>query len=132
VHAVEDDEDLWGDLRAAQRRPDGASLKVSARMTDLAAAVRAADVAGAALVSRAAHGLSWITLDPGDLASRVAAVRDALDPRAVVLQDGPLALRRELDPWGPLDPGALVVMKRLKERFDTRRIFRPGAFVGGI
>ena len=144
VQTVEDDEDLWGDLRAAQRaargeagdeasgRGRGASLKVSARMTDLAPAIRAADAAGGALVSRAAHGLSWITLDSGDLVRRVTGIRDALDPRAVVIQDGPAELRRELDPWGPLDPGALVVMKRLKERFDTKRIFRPGAFVGGI
>lgn len=132
VQTVEDDEDLWADLRAAQRRPDGASLKVSARITDLAAAIRAAEDAGGALVSRAAHGLSWITLDPGDLVRRVGGVRDALDPRAVVLLDGPADLRREIDPWGPLDAGALVVMERLKERFDTKRIFRPGAFVGGI
>jgi glycolate oxidase FAD binding subunit len=132
VQTVEDDEELWMDVRAAQRRPDGASLKVSARMTDLAPAIRAAEGAGGSLVSRAAHGLSWITLDSGDLVRRVTGVRDALQPRPVVLLDGPAELRRELDPWGPLDPGALVVMKRLKERFDTKRIFRPGAFVGGI
>ena len=30
------------------------------------------------------------------------------------------------------DPGALAVMRRVKERFDPARIFRPGAFVGGI
>jgi len=132
VQTLEDDDDLWADLRAAQRRPDGASLKVSARMTDLSAALRATDAAGGALVSRAAHGLSWITLDSGDLVGRVGGIRDALDPRPVVVQDGPAELRRELDPWGPLDAGSLAVMKRLKERFDTKRIFRPGAFVGGI
>ena len=132
VRTVEGDEELWADLRAAQRRPDGASLKVSARITDLAAAIRAAEDAGGSLVSRAAHGLSWITLDSGDLVRRVTGVRDALQPRPVVLLDGPAELRRELDPWGPPDPGALVVMKRIKERFDTNRIFRPGAFVGGI
>jgi len=144
VQALEDDEELWADLRAAQRaargeagdeasgRGRGASLKVSARITDLGPAIRTAEAAGGSLVSRAAHGLSWITLDSGDLVRRVAGVRDALQPRPVVLLDGPAELRRELDPWGPLDPGALVVMKRLKERFDTTRIFRPGAFVGGI
>ena len=132
VQTVEDDDDLWADLRAAQRRADGASLKVSARVTDLAPAIRAAEEAGGSLVSRAAHGLSWITLDTGDLVRRVTGVRDALQPRPIVLLDGPPELRREVDPWGPLDPGALVVMKRLKERFDTNRIFRPGAFVGGI
>ena len=132
VQTAEDDDELWAALRAAQRRPDGASLKVSARMTDLAPAIRATEAAGGALVSRAAHGLSWITLDSGDLVRRVGGIRDALDPRSVVVQDGPAELRRELDPWGPLDPGALVVMKRLKERFDSKRIFRPGSFVGGI
>ncbi len=132
VQTVEDDEDLWAGLRAAQRRSDGASLKVSGRMTDLAPAIRAAEAAGGALVSRAAHGLSWITLDSGDLVRRVGGIRAALDPRPVVLQDGSAELRRELDPWGPLDAGALTVMTRLKERFDTARIFRPGAFVGGI
>jgi glycolate oxidase FAD binding subunit len=132
VQTVEDDEELWADVRAAQRRPDGVSLKVSGRISDLASAIRAAEDAGGALVSRAAHGLSWITLDSGDLVRRVSGVRDALQPRPVVLQDGPADLRRELDPWGPLDAGALVVMKRVKERFDTTRSFRPGAFVGGI
>ena len=59
-------------------------------------------------------------------------VRDALDPRACTLLDGPDSLRTAIEPWGPVDPGALVVMRRVKERFDPARIFRPGAFVGGI
>jgi glycolate oxidase FAD binding subunit len=133
VHAVEDDEELWAALRAAQRAHDGgASLKVSGRITDLPAAIRATEAAGGALVSRAAHGLSWITLGPGDLARRATDVRDALQPRPVVLLDGPAGLRGDFDPWGPVDDGALAVMRRLKERFDTARIFRPGAYVGGI
>ena len=33
---------------------------------------------------------------------------------------------------GPVDAGALQVMRRIKERFDTHRIFRPGAYLGGI
>ena len=101
-------------------------------MTDLAPAIRAAEAAGGALVSRAAHGLSWITLDSGDLVRRAGGIRDALEPRPVVLQDGPAELRASSTRGAPLDAGALVVMKRLKERFDTKRIFRPGAFVGGI
>jgi glycolate oxidase FAD binding subunit len=132
VQTAEEDEELWADVRAAQRRPDGAALKVSGRIGDLANAIRATEDAGGALVSRAAHGLSWITLDSGDLVRRASGVREALQPRPVVLLDGPAELRRELDPWGPLDAGALTVMSRLKERFDPARIFRPGAFVGGI
>ena len=33
--------------------------------------------------------------------------------------------------WPDAGPGR-VVMERLKSRFDPARIFRPGAFVGGI
>jgi glycolate oxidase FAD binding subunit len=144
VQTTEDDEELWAALRAAQRAPEaiagdeasgrgsGVSLKVSGRVTDLAPAIRAAQDAGGGLVSRAAHGLSWITLDAGDLARRATDVRTALEPRPVVLLDGPAGLRADFDPWGPVQPGSLAVMRRLKERFDTNRIFRPGAYVGGI
>ena len=133
VQTTEDDEELWGALRSAQRAADnGASLKVSGRITDLAPAIRAAEAAGGSLVSRAAHGLSWITLDSGDLARRATDVRSALEPRPVVLLDGPAGLRGDFDPWGPVGSGSLAVMRRLKERFDTERIFRPGAYVGGI
>jgi glycolate oxidase FAD binding subunit len=132
VQTAEDDEELWAALRAAQRAPEGASLKVSGRVTDLAPAIRAAEEAGAGFVSRAAHGLSWITLDSGDLARRATEVRTALEPRPVVLLDGPAGLRADFEPWGPVQPGSLAVMRRLKERFDTNRIFRPGAYVGGI
>jgi glycolate dehydrogenase FAD-binding subunit len=133
VQTTEDDEDLWSALRAAQRAADsGASLKVSGRLTDLVPGIRATEAAGGSLVSRAAHGLSWITLDAGDLARRATDVRSALEPRPVVLLDGPAGLRADFDPWGPVGSGSLAVMRRLKERFDTERIFRPGAYVGGI
>jgi glycolate oxidase FAD binding subunit len=144
VQTIEDDDELWAALRAGQRaargkagddasgRGSGASLKVSGRMTDLAPAIRAAEAAGGSLVSRAAHGLSWITLDAGDLARRATDVRGALEPRSVVLLDGPAGLRADFDPWGAVAPGSLAVMRRLKERFDTERIFRPGAYAGGI
>ena len=130
VETTEDDEDLWAALRNAQRGT--AVLKVSGRVTDLATAIRVTERAEGSLVSRAAHGLSWIALDAGELARRATDVRDALQPRPVVLLDGPAGLRSDFDPWGPVDAGALQVMRRIKERFDTHRIFRPGAYLGGI
>jgi glycolate oxidase FAD binding subunit len=133
VQTPEDDEELWAALRAAQRAEDGgAALKVSGRLTDLAPAIRVAERAGGSLVSRAALGLSWIALDGGDLARRATEVREELAPRPVVLLDGPAGLRADFDAWGPVAPGTLQVMRRIKERFDTERIFRPGAYVGGI
>jgi glycolate oxidase FAD binding subunit len=120
------DED-WEAVRALQRRPDGAVLKVSGRPTDLPDVIRAAG--DATVVSRAALGLSWIAFAPGeDLAARVAATRQALSPRACTVLDG---ASRVGDQWP--DPGSShVVMERLKARFDPARIFRPGTFVGGL
>jgi glycolate oxidase FAD binding subunit len=108
-------------------------LKVSGRASDLAAACRAAEEAGGRLVGRAALGLFWIALEGDALPERIGAVRAALAPRACVLLDAPEDVRAAVDPWGPgPEAGALAVMARVKERFDPARIFRPGAFVGGI
>ena len=41
-------------------------------------------------------------------------------------------VRAAVAPWPEPDPGALAVMRRVKERFDPARIFSPGTFVGGI
>ena len=111
----------WGDVRALQRGP--VVLKVSGRPTDLPDVIRAADAAGATVVSRAALGLSWLAFDdPG----QVATLREALAPRNCTVLDG-----ADKGQW-PEDVPGQVVMERLKARFDPSRIFRPGAFVGGI
>jgi glycolate oxidase FAD binding subunit len=119
---AEDDDELWTAQRLHQR--GACVLKVSGRPTDLPAVCRT----GGAVVGRPALGLYWVSLDAD--AGAVAAARDALSPRACTLLDAPDALRG--DAWAAPDPGALAVMGRVKERFDPARIFRPGAFVGGI
>jgi glycolate oxidase FAD binding subunit len=118
---VADDDELWMTQRVRQRGE--CVLKVSGRITDLPAVCRAAD----AVVGRAGLGLFWASVDPG----AVETVRSALSPRACTLLDGPAELRAGAA-WAAPDPGALVVMSRVKERFDPARIFRPGTFVGGI
>jgi len=129
VEATEDDGALWDAQRARQRSADGAVLKVSGRPTDLANVIRAAQGGGATVVSRAALGLSWLAFAPGDdLAERVATARQALSPRSCTVLDG---AARVSEIWPDAGP-AQVVMERLKSRFDPARIFRPGAFVGGI
>jgi glycolate oxidase FAD binding subunit len=128
-----DDEDLWARQRAGQRSAAGAVVRVSGRPTDISAAVRAAAAGGGELVGRAALGLLWVRFEGEDLPGRIAALRSALAPRACVLLDAPDGVRAAVpEPWGALDDGTLAVMRRVKERFDPARIFRPGAFVGGI
>ncbi len=124
--AYEDDKELWALVRAAQRSADGIVVKVSGRPTDLPAVIRTAREQGGTVVSRAALGLSWLALPTG---ADVAAVRDGIDPRPCAVLDGADSVA---DAW-PLPPeGTLAVMARLKERFDPARIFKPGAYVGGI
>jgi len=132
VEASADDDALWVAQRDGQRSRDGAVLKVSGRPAELPDVLAAAREANARVVGRAALGLSWVTLEGDDLVARAEAVRTALAPRACTLQDAPEAVRGALPPWGEPDPGALAVMRRVKERFDPARIFSPGSFVGGI
>jgi glycolate oxidase FAD binding subunit len=123
---ADDDAPAWEAVRDLQRSPDGIVLKVSGRPADLTAVIRAARDAGGTAVSRAVLGLSWIAL-PAD--ADVAAIRDALSPRPVAVLDG---ADRVEQAWPAPPEGTLAVMARVKERFDPARIFRPGAFVGGI
>ena len=58
----------------------------------------------------------------------MATARQALSPRACTVLDG---AERVGDQWPDAGPSQ-VVMERLKARFDPARIFRPGAFVGGL
>jgi glycolate oxidase FAD binding subunit len=133
VQSSADDDGLWAAQRDGQRSDAGAVVKVAARPADLELVLRAAQNAGAAVVGRAALGLSWLTLEPGDdLLARLEALRGTLAPHACTVFDAPEGLRAAIAPWPEPDPGALAVMRRVKERFDPARIFRPGAFVGGI
>jgi glycolate oxidase FAD binding subunit len=119
----EDDAERWAELRDRQR--GDLVVKVSGRPTDLATLIDALP-AGGSLVSRAALGLSWVSLpEPAD----VAPLRAAMAPRACTVLDG---AERVDDPWPTVDPGALAVMRRVKQRFDPAGAFRPGTFVGGL
>ncbi len=51
---------------------------------------------------------------------------------SVVVEAAPRALKESLDVWGPADPGALAIMKRLKAEFDPRGILNPGRYVAHL
>ena len=50
---------------------------------------------------------------------------------ALVLIDGPEDLYNRIDPWGA-PPAALMLQKRIVQRFDPVRILNPGRLPGGI
>jgi glycolate oxidase FAD binding subunit len=121
---VDEDEEGWALRRGMQRGE--LVVKVSGRPTDLENVIAETRRAGGIVVSRAGHGLSWINLPPD---ADVAALRDALAPRACTVLDG---ADRVEDPWPAVDPAVLAVMERIKARFDPGRAFKPGTFVGGL
>ena len=136
AHTTEDDDALWARQRAAQRAAEGgAVVRVSGRPGALAQACVAAQVAGATLVGRAALGLHWIALPadaPGELVTAIARLRTVLAPSPCVVLDAPVSVRAHLDPWDHVEDPAVVLMRRVKARFDPARTCNPGIFVGGI
>ncbi len=132
---TEDDAALWAAQRAGQRSAEGAVVRVSGLPTQLADACVAAEVAGATLVGRAGLGLSWIALPPaapGELVESIARLRNVLRPSACVVLDAPLPVRAHLDPWDHREDSGLVLMRRVKARFDPTATCNPGVFVGGM
>jgi glycolate oxidase FAD binding subunit len=133
---IGDDEPLWARQRAGQRSVEGgAVVRVSGRPSQLADACVAAQVAGATLVGRAALGVSWIALPPaapGELVTAIARVRKVLAPSPCVVLDAPAYVRTHLDPWDHPEDAALVLMRRVKARFDPTATCNPAIFVGGI
>jgi len=49
-----------------------------------------------------------------------------------IVRRAPVELRRQIDPWGPVEPGVMVLMEALRHEFDPRRVLNPGRFVGGL
>jgi glycolate oxidase FAD binding subunit len=131
AEVVAPDAAIWQTQRALQRLPadvagSGVVVKVAAQAADLAVVLRAAEAVGGTVVSRAGLGLSWITVASASDATRL---RQLLAPRACTMLDG---AERVPDPWPGVEPGVHALMERVKARFDPARLFRPGAFVGGI
>jgi glycolate oxidase FAD binding subunit len=65
------------------------------------------------------------------LVERVRATVAELGGHAT-LRRAPLEVRRAVDPWGPVEPGALGLMRALRDEFDPRRVLNPGRYVGGL
>jgi glycolate dehydrogenase FAD-binding subunit len=129
VDIATDDSGLWARQRAGQRSEQHAIVRVAARPSVLAAVLRCCETCGGTLVGRAALGTSYVELEP----DAVVRFRGSL-PRGTVatVLDAPAAVRAHLDPWGTVEPAALELMRRVKNRFDPSGSCNPGVFVGSI
>jgi glycolate oxidase FAD binding subunit len=78
-------------------------------------------------------GVAHIVIEDGATADAVTPLRKrCVDAGgALVIERGPLELRRSAGTWG--EPrGDFALMRRLKAEFDPKRILNPGRFLGGI
>jgi glycolate oxidase FAD binding subunit len=137
--------DFWEAYAAGIHARGVLVLHVSTPPSQLAATVRAveraiADLAPgepAAIAGCAALGTLDVVLDAGvtpsaaRLVERVRAAMRDLGGHALVHR-APVAIRRAVDPWGPVDPGPMALMRALRDEFDPRRTLNPGRFVGGL
>jgi glycolate oxidase FAD binding subunit len=124
---IEDDESAWSLQRDGQRSETGTVVRVSGIPSQAAELLALATRLGARVVGRAALGLSWLVLEdrsPEEAAAAVEELRRELSPSPCVVLDAPREL--QVDRWGPLDPGVLALMRRLRERFDPAGICNPG------
>ena len=121
------------------------TLHVSSLASQLAATVRSverilAEVApgeAVGLTGCAALGTLDVLLGASALpiaARFVAQVRGAVAEVGghAMLRRAPLAVRRAVDPWGPVEPGPMALMKALRDELDPGRVLNPGRFVGGL
>jgi glycolate oxidase FAD binding subunit len=123
---------LWDAQRDAQRSSERAVMRVAAGATELTSVIAAVDRCAGSLVGRAALGHAWVQIEP----DAIARLRTALPAGATAtVQDLPRPVVHAPhpdDPWGPMQPALLELMRRLKLRFDPTGTCNQGLFVGGI
>jgi glycolate oxidase FAD binding subunit len=51
---------------------------------------------------------------------------------SVIVARGAVDLRKAVDPWGPVEPRALALMRAVRDEFDPGHVLNPGRYVGGL
>lgn len=130
---------FWHRYDRALAAPGGVALRIGTVPSRLAATfAEVRQALGTAAVSGCAGlGALRARLDGGDVAAlargveRLRAFVADVDG-GVIIERGPRALREAIDPWGPVPPPALAVMRALKQEFDPGGVLNPGRFVDGL
>ncbi len=117
-------------------------LKLTAELPQVApllerlGAIAAAHEVRLSISGSAGVGVLFVAVDEavdptriGDFVRAARAAAAGAGGSAIVLR-APADIRSSVDVWGEV-PG-LVLMRRVKERFDPGRLLAPGRFVGGI
>jgi glycolate oxidase FAD binding subunit len=139
-------ERFWSAAESATAPPEGSTVLHVATLADrLAGTMGAIEDAFRIVTPRAEVRLSGCaalsTLRAvviGATAAETAAVTTRIRALvaevggSVVIARGPVELRRSVDPWGPIEPAALALMRALREEFDPGRVLNPGRYVGGL
>ena len=103
----------------------------------LARALQRLGDAARGVSAHAGLGVWHVVIDGGTPDAVAALVEElraavAVDGGYAVVTGGPAAVRRRVDPWGPIPDDALTVMRSIKKTFDPDRRLNPGRFVGGL
>ncbi len=126
---IDDDQALWSRQRGGQRSQSRALVRVAAAPSALGAVIAVAQACDATLVGRAALGCELSRARPRRAWSGCAAAcprrpRPSCSTRPQMRARGwPLG--------GRADPGAVELMRRVKERFDPGGSLQPRRFRGG-
>ena len=127
---------VWQVYDRMQAAAGGVMLRIGSVPSRLAATVaetRSA-VAGAVVAGCAGLGALRARVDGGDVAALARGIERlrafvADVEGGVVIERGPRGVREAIDPWGPVPPPALSVMRAIKHAFDPTGVLNPGRFV---
>ncbi len=129
--------DFW-EVYAQTARAGAVGLRVATLPTAVIGAMREVERHAPALVTGSvALGTLTVGLPAADVETTRALVEGlrafvADAGGSVVVERGPAAVREVIDPWGPVEPGALALMRSLRDEFDRGRVLNPGRFVGRL
>jgi glycolate oxidase FAD binding subunit len=127
--------------------PDGTLVEVvfpPAALVDVVGLVDAAAGGRGTVALRGSAGTAALQLalspEPAEglagdsVAGFLAVLREGLAAYGghAVVRHGPEPVRRAVDVWGPVPPGVLALMRRVKDQFDPEHRLAPGCVVGGI